>query len=119
MTICRPRRDVIAEKQAKKQATDEDDDSEEDDDTDNETSNAYGSGNCMCRKSPQDFPDWKWLITRKGYQMIIDLQIAAEKRDQDHMGEYHYNDFSGYGFQEVVENHVSFATRADARGSLT
>jgi hypothetical protein len=108
--MCRPQDDVRAEKQA----ADEGDDSEEDYDEDKETSNACGSGNCMCKKSPQDFPDWKWLITRKGYQMIIDLSIEAEKRDQDHMGEYHYNDFSGYGFQEAVENHVSSATRADA-----
>jgi hypothetical protein len=109
MTMCRPWDDIVAEKQA----IDEDYDPDEAYQAHRESGKACGSGNCMCRKSPQEFPNWKWLITRKGYEKLIDLTIEAEKRDQDHMGQYHYNDFSGYGFQEVVENHVSFATRAD------
>lgn len=39
--------------------------------------------------------------------MVAKLKDEAMKRDQDAMGEYHYNDYSGYGFQEAVENHVS------------
>ena len=105
--MCRPRDDIVTEKQAIHDDYDPDMENEEE----QGEANRCGSGNCMCKKSPKDFPEWKWLITRKGYAMVVHLQVESEKRDQDMMGQYHYNDFSGYGFQEVVENHVSAANR--------
>jgi hypothetical protein len=100
VTICRSYEDIVAEKEA----TDENYDVDEDD---GEETNMCGSGDCMCSKSPEDFPEWKWLLTRKGVRMVADLKNEAEKRDQDAFDQYHYNDYSAHGFQEVVENHVS------------
>lgn len=99
MTICRPPDDIIAEKQD----TNEDYDPEDDDERE---LNLCGTKDCKCSKSPKDSPHWKWLITRKGLKMVAALMNEAMKRDQDAMDQYQYNDFSGYGFQEVVENHV-------------
>lgn len=93
--------DIVTEKRM----LDEDYDSDEEDE---DNPNLCADGNCMCKKSPQEFPDWKWFITRKGLKMVEHLKDEAMKRDQDACGQYHYNDYSGYGFQEVVENHVSF-----------
>lgn len=100
---------------AEKQAIDEEYDPGEDDEEGEEETNVCGRGNCMCKKLPEDFPGWKWLITRKGYAIVVHLAVEAEKRDQDLMGQYHYNDFSGYGFQEMVENHVGATSERTLR----
>ena len=103
VTYCRPYSDITAERE---DLYDEDDD---DENVDNAKGPLFtcGTDQCKCRKSLAKFPDWKWVITRKGFQMFLKLQKEAEHRDQDAMDQYHYNDFSGYGFQEVMDNHVS------------
>ena len=104
--MCRSWDDIVAEKQAK-QAINENYNADEEV---KKEANRCGNGDCMCKKSPKDFPDWKWLITRQGYAMVLHLKFEAQKRDQDLFGQYHYNDYSAYGFQEVVENHVSISS---------
>ena len=58
-------------------------------------------------KDPIDFPHWTWIISTSAYRQSRDLDEEFLKRDQDRLGMYIYNDFTGYGIQEVVENLVS------------
>lgn len=43
--------------------------------------------------------------------MVEHLSREAMKRDQDSFGEWHYTDFTGYGFQEAVENHLCLSAQ--------
>jgi hypothetical protein len=66
------------------------------------------------KKSLADFPGWTWVISKKAYSMYTKWDMECQKRDQDRFGMHIYNDFSGYGVQEVFENIVcsTFLTRA-------
>lgn len=96
ITMCRPFDDIEAEKRA----NDEDYDSEAED------SNTCGTASCMCKRPAKDHPEWKFIISKKGLEAVKNFQKEAMKRDQDVFGQYHYNDFSGYGFQEAVNNEI-------------
>jgi hypothetical protein len=93
--MCRAFNDIEAEKRAN------DEDSEEAEDM-----NSCGTASCMCKKPLPDHPGWKWIISQKGFEAIQHFWKEAMNRDQDMFGQYHYNDFSGYGFQEAVNNEI-------------
>ena len=97
LTMCRPFDDIEAEKRA----NDEDYDSEEDEDL-----NTCGTDSCMCKKPYKEHPEWKWIISEKGYNTVKHMRTEAMHRDQDFMDQYQYNDFTGYGFQEMVNNQL-------------
>lgn len=97
MTMCRPFDDIEAEKRA----NNEDYDSE-----DAEEIGSCGSKSCMCKKSLKDHPDWAWIISKHGFDVVKHFQKEAMNRDQDVCNQYHHNDFSGYGFQEAVNNEL-------------
>jgi hypothetical protein len=59
------------------------------------------------KKDAKDFPDWTWVISRKGFKMYQRRDLQMQKRDVENLGMYWYNDTYGYGIQEVLENHVS------------
>jgi len=59
------------------------------------------------KKDIKDFPEWKWIVSRKGYKMFVNMDVDIQKRDQDRFMMHVYTDFSGYGVQEVIENWVS------------
>ena len=134
ITLCRPPNDISDEKWSKKheqqnddgKAEDEElsqsgeeDKSDEDEDEDEYVEILCGTNACMCRKEPAEHPEWKWVITRKGLEVLFHLQEEADKRDQDIMGEDEDNDFTGYGFQEVVQNHVFGVLRLNFQAVLT
>lgn len=56
---------------------------------------------------PRVVTDKGFPITKAGYEKFIEINQEVEKRDQDSQGMYIYNDFSGYGVTEVLENTVS------------
>lgn len=58
-------------------------------------------------KPVEENPDWPWVVSRQGWDVFNNNDLAAWKRDQDEAGMYVYNDFTGYGLQEVIENQVS------------
>jgi hypothetical protein len=65
-----------------------------------------------CGKPASQFPEWPWIFSRAADHMHSQQQLEAQKRDQDLFGMHIYNDWTGYGLQEVVENqagHVSAA----------
>ncbi|KAF2233834.1 hypothetical protein EV356DRAFT_533372 [Viridothelium virens] len=63
-----------------------------------------GEDDCMCGKPLRENPDWTWFTTRKAWQMRDDLKCEADFRHPDYFDMYVYNDFAGYGIQQVIEN---------------
>lgn len=55
-------------------------------------------------KPAADFPDYPWKRSTKCRKLDNRYSIQVQKRDQDMFGCYFYNDFTGYGMQEVIEN---------------
>jgi hypothetical protein len=55
----------------------------------------------------KDHPDWKWTILWEGYKTFSDYQRRAKYCDPDNFSMHIYNDFQGYGLQELMENMVS------------
>jgi len=55
-------------------------------------------------KKPRDTPNWRWILSTSAYKLSQQLDREFQKRDQDRFGMYIYNDFTGYGIQEVLEN---------------
>lgn len=55
----------------------------------------------------KDHRDHKWCIMWAGYKMFMDYRRRANYCSPDAFGMYIYNDFEGWGFQELIENFVS------------
>lgn len=62
---------------------------------------------CMCEDPASKHPGWAWFVTRKGLDIIAQLRTEIFLREAEVWDELQYGDHSGYGFQEVVDNHVS------------
>jgi hypothetical protein len=61
-------------------------------------------------------------VSKMGYPISTDglekfqwMMLEQEKRDQDMHNMYIYNDFSGYGTTEMIENFVCFQSFACSR----
>ena len=112
ITVCRPFSDIDLEKRANDEEDEEDEESDEEEhptialEDRNNPLKCLRKG-CLCDKPATENPTWKWIVSRQARKMHINLGKEAWKRDQDAQGEYQYNDFTGYGFQEVVENMAS------------
>ena len=65
-----------------------------------------GTDRACVEKSLSAHPNWKWVISKQGLEHVEHLIQEVGKRDQDAHDQYQYNDFNGYGFQEVMENEV-------------
>ncbi|KAJ9603383.1 hypothetical protein H2200_012161 [Cladophialophora chaetospira] len=122
-TICRPSEDIRAEKEANDEDYNSEEDEEEEDqvesdEEDNDQSEAPGAGqdgprksicgqkNCICKLPASENPSHNWLLTQEGYLMVARLQYEVDIRDQEAIQEHYFSDFSGYGFQEVMENQL-------------
>lgn len=66
-----------------------------------------GKDGCLCLKPLGENLDWVWTTTRKASEMHFDLRRGTDFRDPDNFGMYVFNDFAGYGMQELIENMVS------------
>ena len=63
-------------------------------------------------KSPdEDTPSQNWVVTKKGYELAMAWRVQKEKRDQDASRMYIFNDWTGYGICEVMENMVRIVDR--------
>ena len=95
---------------------DNDDDEDEDDDVEtgnnaaaaaasNKTVCDGGQGpRCMCRRPADLHPSYDWVMTKRGFELALHWMHEREKRCQDNFDLYVFNDFNGYGTQEVMEN---------------
>lgn len=78
-----------------------------------------GAKNCVCKRPPSENPDHKWILSKEGYLLFARLQYQTAIRNQDEVGQHFYNDFNGYGIQEVIENQVKSHHPADLFLDLT
>ena len=62
--------------------------------------------------APRVVTDKGFPASKAGMEKFIEINQEVEKRDQDMHGMYIYNDFSGYGVTEVMENMVGQNTTA-------
>ena len=92
--ICRPASEI-----AKEQHLDEDDE---------DTVDTCGGGKtCLCFKLADDHPEHKWIVTKKGFELMKEWMDQADKRCPDLFDMHIFNDFHGYGICEVIENMVN------------
>ncbi|KAF2277346.1 uncharacterized protein EI97DRAFT_432224 [Westerdykella ornata] len=57
-------------------------------------------------KPASQFPTWPFIASKAALDLVHKYTLQAAKRDQDNFGMHIYNDFTGYGFQEVLENQL-------------
>lgn len=90
-------------------------DSENEDEDEEEGDNAGESGNekrdkskdkDMWKKPASDHPDWKWVMMWQTWQIMCDWHRRTDYCNPDNFDMYIYNDFYGYGLQELLENLV-------------
>lgn len=55
--------------------------------------------------------DWKWVIMWNGWKTFMDYCRRADYCDPDAFGMYIYNDWYGWGLQELMENLVGVLYR--------
>ena len=58
-------------------------------------------------KPVAEFPDHKWIVLWETWTLICEYRRLATYTNPDMFGMHIYNDFNGYGIQELVENLVS------------
>lgn len=59
---------------------------------------------CMCRRPADSHPQYDWVMTKRGFELALHWMAEREKRTQDNFELHVFNDFNGYGTQEVLEN---------------
>ncbi|KFY67676.1 hypothetical protein V496_01462 [Pseudogymnoascus sp. VKM F-4515 (FW-2607)] len=57
-------------------------------------------------KPAAEFPGYTWTLSLQARKLNKKYDIQTQKRDQDLFGMYIYNDFTGYGLQEVIQNQL-------------
>jgi hypothetical protein len=67
-------------------------------------------------QAARDYPDRKWVMLWEGFQFFEEYRRRVNYCSPDRFGMYIYNDFEGYGYQELMENMVSWCDDDDADG---
>lgn len=52
-------------------------------------------------------PEYFYMVSKASTELADQYHAQAEVRDQDNFNMYIYNDFTGYGLQEVIENQLT------------
>lgn len=60
----------------------------------------------MCHRYADANPEEKLVYTKKGYELHTEWGLERMDRDQDNFKMHIFNDWSGYGTCEVMENMV-------------
>ncbi|KAF2829727.1 hypothetical protein CC86DRAFT_367670 [Ophiobolus disseminans] len=53
-----------------------------------------------------DHPDYKWVMLWEGFKSFLDYRRRSNYCNPDSFGMYIYNDFNGWGLQELMENQL-------------
>lgn len=54
----------------------------------------------------EDHPEHKWCMIWDGYNMFLDYSRRSKYCCPDNFGMYIYNDWEGWGYQELLQNFV-------------
>ncbi|KFY80532.1 hypothetical protein V499_00607 [Pseudogymnoascus sp. VKM F-103] len=89
----------------------ESDDDDEDENADSPREKAWNETLEEARKTwlrpAAEFPGYTWTLSLKARKLNKKYDLQTQKRDQDAFGMFIYNDFTGYGLQEVIQNQLS------------
>lgn len=69
----------------------------------------FAENKALFLEPAKDHPDYKWVIMWEGYKTFLDYRRRANYCNPDNFGMYIYNDFEGWGLQELMENQVGQA----------
>ncbi|KAL4778436.1 hypothetical protein BJX76DRAFT_352627 [Aspergillus varians] len=86
---------------------DKDEDEDEDDDDDKPRPNngkCDGGETCICTKPAAEHPEHPFTITVAGYLKLMHQFMHTDLRTPDCFSMYIFNDFSGYGVMEILQN---------------
>ncbi|KAI1612174.1 hypothetical protein EDD36DRAFT_276661 [Exophiala viscosa] len=61
---------------------------------------------CICEDPATKHPGWTWFISRKALDIVAQFRVEVLLREAEVWDPMQYGDHSGYGFQEVVDNHL-------------
>lgn len=67
----------------------------------------------------KDHPEWKWTILWAGFKAFSEYRRRSNYCCPDRFSMYIYNDFEGWGLQELMENQVCLGTIFTRRALLT
>lgn len=70
------------------------------------------------RASPNDHPHRKWVMMWSAWTKVCDMRLRVEYCNPDNFNMYIYNDFRGYGIQEILVEQVSTRYRGNITSSL-
>jgi hypothetical protein len=81
-----------------------DEDLEDDEDDESENKEAKEDKVKIDGEAAGEHPDHKFIVTRATNTLVNKYLVEVAKRDQDLFSCHFYNDFTGYGQQEIIEN---------------
>jgi hypothetical protein len=58
-------------------------------------------------KPASEHPDWKWVVMHETWMIVTEWHRRTDYCNPDNFDMYIYNDWFGYGLQELQENLVS------------
>lgn len=62
--------------------------------------------NCLCGRYPDANPEENWIVTKRGFELHKEWRDEQYLRDQGSFKMHIFEDWSGYGTCEVMENMV-------------
>ncbi|KAF9698365.1 hypothetical protein EKO04_003417 [Ascochyta lentis] len=82
--------------------------SKEDDDFDDWYSSGFDAEKKagVMLEPAKNHPEHKWCIMWEGFKMFMDYRRRSNYCCPDNFGMYIYNDFEGWGYQELIENFI-------------
>lgn len=69
-------------------------------------------------KPAAEHPEWKWTLMDQTWSIVTEWQRRTDYCQPDNFAMYIYNDWYGYGLQELQENLVSRSNMGEASKSL-
>ena len=81
-----------------------DDGSDDDDDDDGKEKKCDGGKTCLCEKPAADHPDHVWKLSSAGKRKFFVQYTHFALRCPDNFDMYTFNDHTGYGVLEMVQN---------------
>lgn len=63
-----------------------------------------GGIRCICKKPAENYPNYTWIVTQKGFELSLEWLSQVQKRYPENFDMYIFDDFNGHRVCEVMEN---------------
>lgn len=81
-------------------------------DGDGDDEEEQATGKKVHAKPSSEHPEWQWVVMRQTWLIMTEWHRRTDYCKPDNFDMYIYNDFFGYGLQELQENLVSVSVLA-------